>query len=336
VVLLSVRILFVQLSLQAYGSKDGYAKAVLSVAEDVLALKTSKSWVTEFGTELLVSLVDAVPVFTVQKVLLTPLLPAIGDVGTDMAPDALALAFAVLRKLSADTNDTSALPQQLRSLVKHVAHGQLAWLRNPLAKACATFPRLHIVWAHVLQWFVEHDTLASPLFSEFWRVVVDEFLLQGTAEKKATGLALFAACVGRVGTSEGIAAMISSSLVAMLVASIPVKASLLHGLAVSASSALQLACKDNSTVSLEAVVRLLVHSGARFDKRTGSTLVSTLVSNVEESDLPRIVSAVRALLADSPDHGADAAEDVRSQLIFAIQALTSDGRNFRCVALQLW
>ncbi len=99
------------------------------------------------------------------------------------------------------------------------SQGNMKALMAPAVASAASFPRLHIMWAHLAQWLVSVGGLRPPqqlaasaeaftftvegeaLLAEFWNTVVEEHLLDGTHEKRATGLLLFGAMVD--GTCSG-------------------------------------------------------------------------------------------------------------------------------------
>ncbi len=95
-----------------------------------------------------------------------------------------------------------------------------------------------------------------------------------------------------------------------------------------------------------AVVALLVKGHPTFDRRTGTSAVATLVSNLGVDRLTTVLREVRAGLsadvakgvtreedddvrAARRDFGRGAASETR--LAWAIQALTGGGKNARCV-----
>ena len=337
--------------LQSFSSKDAYKATTTAIVSDIITLKASKSWLTEFGTELLIAVIAHVSVTVLQKTLLTPLLTELGEISKESSPDSLALAFALLRKLSG--TDAAALPAQLRALTRHLVPGQLSLFVAPCVASCASFPRLHIVWSQLLQWFADHGHITpassstappksaaqSLLFREFWSVVVEAELIPFTHEKRATALLLFASTVGRVDALT-LKTMLTASLVQTWVTNLPKKTNLLHGLCVASVNALLQACANDSQRSVHAVTQLLANGSGNFDKRSGMSVVSTLIGSISEADLPDVVKQVHATLSEAKPAGGDdddsdresSAASVQGRLAWAIQALTGDGRNARCSA----
>lgn len=329
---------------QTFSNKDAFIKSCVSVIADILSLKDSKSWLHEFSYEVLTALVGAVPLPTLQKSLLSLLLPAIGgDIIRDSAPECLALSFSILRRLNG--TDHSSLPAPVRALQKHLAHDQLAAFVPPLTAAAASFPRLHIVWAHLLQWFVDHGHMTGDkdgLFAEFWNLIVEGQLITSTHEKRATALLLFSSCIGRV-SADVLSTLLSRNVAHVLLSNLPKRTNVLHALARSAVESLFVACAGNSAKSATAAVQLLARGHPSFDKRAGMPVVATLVNNIDEVDLPAVVCEVKGALGTAPPPAAssdasasdsDSDEDsavkgVQNQLTWAIQALTHDGRNTR-------
>lgn len=353
---------FCALILQSFTSKEAFTSCCVSVVTDILALRKSKSWLLEFASEVLFGYIQCIPLNVLNKSLLSVLLPVLGETITfTTPPDALALGFVLLRRLQQGSN-TSTLPAGLRSLVKHLAPGQLGVFTDALTHSCASFPRLHIVWAHFLQWFADHgafgsvtasassDVSGAALFREFWALNIDENLLKSTNEKRASALLLFSSVVRRVDAAT-LHSMITQPLVQTWLTHLSKKGNLLHSASQTSVASLIKACSGDSEKSARAVALLLAHGEGNFDKRSGSRVVSSLVNNISESELAEVVKQVHVTGGteegkggkkksssndsdsdsddDDDDDSSDGDSKAAGRLSWAIQALSSDGRNFR-------
>ena len=183
---------------QRFGAKDQpFGKAVAAMTADIATLGGSKSWLAELADELLAGIVQCVPYATYHRYVLPELLPVVkgekaavdggagagagatagavdgGDadaVGGDLPsstsasrlPNRVALALVMARKArEAPAGDNSGgLPGPVKALVAPLAVGKTKGFVDAAVASAAAFPRLHAMWAHVLQWFVDAGALA--------------------------------------------------------------------------------------------------------------------------------------------------------------------------------
>jgi hypothetical protein len=148
--------------------------------------------------------------------------------------------------------------------------------------------------------------------------------------------------------------MLSPNLLRSLVLNLGSPTNILHSASHFALTALLTSCARDSSRAAASAVALLARGHPGFDKRTGTTAIATLVSQLDERGLAGVLKAVRAAIdggsdskrgkRDDDTEGAD--EDVRvakrdfgkdaaveTRLAWAIQALTGGGKNARFVCV---
>ena len=175
----------------------------------------------------------------------------------------------------------------------------------PLAKAVlassAAYPQLHPVWGRLLQRYAagafgsgSDADRGVDAFSELWRVYIDEVLLPGGPERKATAMALLArVAIAAPGHAAVLPAVLSRHLVRSLVRNLGSKRRVLHAPAKAAIGALLAACRGRSAESSAAMMSLLVRGHPNFDKVTGTGTVAALLAELDDGALAAHLAAVR-------------------------------------------
>ena len=288
--------------------------------KEALGLAEKKAWLAELCHEVVADVLRAISKDDAVNVVL----PCVAerfqarsgshDNPEALLPEQIGLLFVAFEKVGMEGTETLPVLSVVKDCLRKPKRAEQAWakLANPLRAAAATCPRLHSVWPVVVSSLLRTSTPGA--LATFWKSCIEKGLLNSTHERKYTALALFAYVAeeaAELGQFQTTADLLTKPLLTCLMNNSASKDRYLHSPAASVldklvkvfvSPAKDPVTRDAQALARTQVASILITKGHhRFDQRTQTKTVASLLSGLDKASLKGYINSLRRRIEEEAD-----------------------------------
>ena len=344
--------------------------ATFLVVRELLQLMTAKRWLGDLCCECVLAVVRSSPVKTLERVL-----PAVlGTIPSDASSctlDHLHLAIGLVRSChthmaswqkkakKSKTGSVAAIVQRLQQFGQLLTPEGLQRVLPSLMAATRTFPLVHSVWLHIMGALLGVDLaivasnddadaasrIVNPgagvqgaSFAKFWKVAVEEGLMNSTHERRATALVLLQTVAVSPAMSPALVrVLLSRRVFGVLRNNMGVRDNYLQQPARATVAVLHKVAEHDKEIAAELLSVFLGMGGPHFDARTHTRTVATFQDALDDAALVSHSELLQRTFCDplnatvllggdaedAPADDAEAARVVASKRVWALDGIAA-------------